>query len=323
MSSPEPPPIARHLPPRLARLGSAALALGLLAAGIWVLQRELLRLSPGQLRAAVAGLPPDRLLGAALCALGAYLSLACLDWLALLHLGQRLPPVRTTVAAMTGFALSNSVGWNVVAGASVRYRFYSRWGLSGLHLAGLVSSNVVGFWLAMGGLGGATLLTADRPGLGLVPDALARTVGALALGSALAYLALGLVGLRSAGPLTLRLGARRFRLPPPPWVLGQLLLSSLHWALAAALLHLLLPAELGLSYPALAGRFLAAQLLGVVSQVPAGLGVFEASLLGLLAGRAPAETLLPGLLLYRAFYYLLPLLAGLTVLAVDALRRRG
>ena len=305
------------------RLLSAALALGLLAAGAWVLGRELSRLSPAQLREAVAGLPPARLLGAAACALGAYLSLAGLDWLALHHLQARLPRAKSTVAALTGFALSNSVGWNVVAGASVRYRFYGRWGLPARDLAWLVSSNVVGFWLAMAAWGGATLLGATEPGLGLVPDALARTVGLIAAGSAAAYLLVGLAGLRAAGPLTLGLGARRFRFPPPSWVLGQLLFSGLHWGLAAALLYLLLPPGLGLDYPDLAGSFLAAQLLGVLSQVPAGLGVFEATLLGLLAVRAPASSLLPGLLLYRAFYYLLPLLVGLTVLALDALRHRS
>ncbi len=315
-------PAAPPRPSRLSAILSGALALVLLAAGLWVLRRELRQLSVAELRAAVDAIPTTSLLAAVGLTLADYLVLSGFDRLAQHHLGRLLPRWRSTVAAMTGFALSNAIGWNVVAGASVRYRFFTRWGLTAPELARVVASNVVGFWLGMAVLGGATLLLEPAPGMGLVPDGLARAVGAAALGSAGAYLFLGLAGWRRREPLYLRVGARRFNLPRPRVVLGQLLISVLHWSLAAAVLYVLLPASLGISYGGFIGVFLTAQLLGVASQVPAGLGVFEGVLLALLPRRSEADGLLPLLVVYRLVYYLLPLATGLAVLGMDGARRR-
>ena len=309
-------------PSRRSTALSAALALILLAAGLWVLRQELRQLSMAELRAAVAAIPTLSLLAALGLTLADYLALSGFDRLAQHHLGRLLPRWRSTVAAMTGFALSNAIGWNVVAGASVRYRFFTRWGLTAPELARVVASNVVGFWLGMAGLGGATLLLEPAPGMGLVPDGLARAVGATALGSAIAYLLLGLAGWGRREPLYLRVGARRINLPGPGVVLGQLLISVLHWCLAAAVLYVLLPTSLGISYRSFIGIFLTAQLLGVASQVPGGLGVFEGVLVALLPRRPGAEGLLPLLVVYRAVYYLLPLVTGLAVLGLDGARRR-
>ncbi len=315
-------PAVAPRPSRLSAILSGALALVLLAAGLWVLRRELRQLSVAELRAAVAAIGATSLLAAVALTLADYLVLSGFDRLAQHHLGRLLPRWRSTAAAMTGFALSNAIGWNVVAGASVRYRFFTRWGLSAAELARVVASNVVGFWLGMAVLGGATLLLEPAPGMGLVPNGLARAVGAAALGSAGAYLLLGLAGWRRREPLYLRVGARRINLPQPRVVLGQLLISVLHWSLAAAVLYVLLPASLGISYRSFIGVFLTAQLLGVASQVPGGLGVFEGVLLALLPRRSEADGLLPLLVVYRLVYYLLPLAAGLAVLGLDGARRR-
>lgn len=72
----------------------------------------------------------------------------------------------------------------------------------------------------------------------------------------------------------------------------------------------------------LLGAFLAAQLLGLVSHVPGGLGVFEGVMMLLLGPYVPADQLLAALLLYRLIYYVMPLVPALLVLVTDALRNR-
>ena len=57
--------------------------------------------------------------------------------------------------------------------------------------------------------------------------------------------------------------------------------------------------------------------LGVVSHVPGGVGVFEASVTALLSGAGRAD-LLAALLLYRAIYNLLPFCLSLAMLAMLA-----
>jgi len=73
------------------------------------------------------------------------------------------------------------------------------------------------------------------------------------------------------------------------------------------------------------GAFLAAQLAGLVSHVPGGLGVFDTAIVVLCRPALPAGDLVPALIAYRAVYYLLPFVLALTGLALDELwsRRRA
>src|SRR6185503_10423016 len=68
--------------------------------------------------------------------------------------------------------------------------------------------------------------------------------------------------------------------------------------------------------------FLAAQLLGLVSHVPGGVGVFEGLMVLLLKPFLSSGTLLPALIVYRAVYYLLPLTVALAVLIADEVHQR-
>ncbi len=65
------------------------------------------------------------------------------------------------------------------------------------------------------------------------------------------------------------------------------------------------------------GAFLAAQLLGLASHVPGGVGVFEGLMVLLLKPYLSSAGLLPPLVVYRAIYYLLPLAHGAVGLVAD------
>jgi uncharacterized protein (TIRG00374 family) len=88
-------------------------------------------------------------------------------------------------------------------------------------------------------------------------------------------------------------------------------------------LFVLLPQTQGLAFPAVLGFFLLAQIAGMVSQIPGGLGVYETVMILLLKPFLPASTVLSSLLAYRAIYYLIPLILA-TVLqgTYEALQRR-
>ncbi len=96
--------------------------------------------------------------------------------------------------------------------------------------------------------------------------------------------------------------------------LAQLtLVSTLDWVLAATVAWSALR-TVGVDVPALdfVTAFALAAALGIFSLVPGGLGVFDASLLWLLASRTDVsgDAMLAGLLLYRAVYYVVPWLIG-------------
>ncbi len=79
------------------------------------------------------------------------------------------------------------------------------------------------------------------------------------------------------------------------------------------------------AYPVALGALLIAAVAGVITHVPAGLGVLEAVFVAVLAGRLPSTEVLAVVLAYRAIYYLLPLALALPAYAwseVSARRQR-
>jgi uncharacterized membrane protein YbhN (UPF0104 family) len=94
-----------------------------------------------------------------------------------------------------------------------------------------------------------------------------------------------------------------------------------NWMVMGAILFTLLQGKVG--YPAVLSVLLVAAVAGVITHVPAGLGVLEAVFIALLSHKVPEGQLLAALLTYRAIYYIGPLLlaAGL-YLFVEARARK-
>jgi uncharacterized membrane protein YbhN (UPF0104 family) len=101
----------------------------------------------------------------------------------------------------------------------------------------------------------------------------------------------------------------------------QLALSTLNWALIASVVYVLLQQRI--DYPSVLAVLLMAAVAGVITHVPAGLGVLEAVFVALLAHRMPQGELIAALLCYRAIYYLAPLcVATLVFFTLDARKKR-
>jgi phosphatidylglycerol lysyltransferase len=310
---PAPPPrwgaLRRWLPPLM--------GLALFAAGIAVLHADLRQVSYAEVRSTLRTLHPSALLLAALFTALNFAVLVGFDWLAFRYIGRRAAAWRVAVVSFTGYAISNAVGWALVSGTSVRYRFYSRWGLTAGEISRIIVFYSASFWLGLLVLGGYGLAFDPHPGMAeLAGGTAVRLLGALLLALALAYAALVLIRRKPvrAGPVELPL-------PPACTVFLQYLLSTVDWALAGAVLYALLP-ETGLTFPELLSAFLAAQLVGLVSHVPGGVGVFEGTMAFLLRGHLAPEQLVSSLLLYRLVYYVAPLALALAILVADEVRLR-
>jgi hypothetical protein len=76
------------------------------------------------------------------------------------------------------------------------------------------------------------------------------------------------------------------------------------------------------SYPTVLAVYLLAAIAGVVTYIPAGLGVLEAVFVMLLAQKVGEPQLLAALLAYRAVYYLGPLLVAAVMYLVMEMRLR-
>ncbi len=282
----------------------------LLAAAAWALRRELHGFHFRDLEAGLAAVPGATLwLAAAVTALD-YLLLTAYDLLALRYAGRSLPAGRVLFTSFIAYAFGNSVGLSLLSSGSVRVRLYSQWGLCAADIAKIVAFTAAQLWAGLLPLAGIALL-ADAPGP--LPRPVAHVLGALALLLVAAYLVLAARGRE----LTVR--GIAFRLPSLPLAAAQVVVSAADWALAGLVLYLLLPAEAALGFPAFLGLFIAAQVGGLLSQLPGGVGVFETIVLAALTPAVTAPAALSSLVAYRIVYYLVPFLVAFAMLVANEL----
>ena len=302
---------------RLRQAMPVFIGLVLFIAALEVLRVELRAVTWPELSADIWDTPAASLLLAlALTALN-YLVLTGYDLLAFAYVGKSLPTSRIAGTAFLAYAISNNVGFAMLSGASVRYRFYTRWGVTAEELSRIVFSYSVTFWLGLFALGGLSLVAAPIPEVaGLPARAAVAPIGWLLMMVPPAYVALTL--LRRA---PLRVHRVELPLPTPSIAVRQILLSAADWALAGSVLYTLLPTQAP-GFLTFLGMFLVAILLGMVSHVPGGVGVFEGLMVVLLRPYLTSGELLPSLVVFRAVYYVVPLVVALLGLIADELWQR-
>ena len=108
------------------------------------------------------------------------------------------------------------------------------------------------------------------------------------------------------------IGTRRWpvRLPSGPMVLLQIVIGIFDLGAAALAMYVLIPAGPNIGIFPVTAVFIAATLLGFASHTPAGIGVFDATILiGL--GSDNKEPLIAALLMFRLLYHVLPFVLAL------------
>ncbi len=300
---------------KLAPIGSLAV----FALALWALHREFAHLHLRDVMAQLEAVPVASLAAAIALTMLSYVVLTGYDALSLHSIERPLDYRRSALASFLGYAVSQNVGLTLISGAPIRFRLYSAWGLSAVEIASVVAFNGITFWLGLVTVGGLAFLTAG----GSVPTALhlpltsLRPVGAVFLLAVFGYLAACLWIRRP-----LRIG--RWELAPPPVriALLQIVVSTTDWAVSASVLWVLLSPGIEVSLPHFLAVFMLAQILGLVSQIPGGLGVFETVVVSLLPAGADASVLLGALIAYRVVYYLLPLVVAVGLLVAYEVGQR-
>jgi len=243
--------------------------------------------------------------------------LTAYDALAAQCLGPALPYRRTALAAFLGYAFSHSLGFSMISGAPVRYRLYSAWGVSAKNVTSIVALNCLSWCLGLMAVGGSALVLFGMP---LPPEAEAgvlrwRLLGILCLLVVAAYLFLRYRG------RPFRVSRWNLLLPRLRTALLQVGVACMDWSLTAGVLYVLLPAK-GTAFGPFLGIFSVAQAAGLVSQIPAGLGILDTAVIALLPSSIPKDSALSALVAFRLIYTLAPLAITLGLLAVFEVRRR-
>jgi phosphatidylglycerol lysyltransferase len=223
--------------------------------------------------------------------------------------GSPLSLHRVAFSSIISYGLSQTLGFPLVTGGSIRYRFWTQWGLSTTEIAGAISFVGATFVVGIVFLSGAAFVAEPVGTMKLLelPVVLLRLAGVALLVSVSAYLTWSLLNKSS-----IRVRGWEFPTPSVDLALAQLIIATVDWAVAAAVLYALLPDQNAFGFPAFLGAFLLAQFAGQLSHVPGGVGVFETLMLLFLDPHIPPATGIAVLVAYRAIYYLVPF--GITLL---------
>jgi phosphatidylserine/phosphatidylglycerophosphate/cardiolipin synthase-like enzyme/uncharacterized membrane protein YbhN (UPF0104 family) len=253
------------------------------------------------------------------CTAFSFLTLGLIEIVTLRAVGAAGVPRRKAVAtAFVAHTFSQSIGVALLSGAAVRIRAYATDAMNAVTVArvtALVTATVSMGLLAVVSVAllGVTSIAGLR-----IPY---RPIGTMLISVVVLYLGWSLFARRRTAHETSWLA------PPPLQSAAALIaLSAADWLLTGAVLFVILTPAMSFSYPAFVAVQLVAQTIGMLSHVPGGAGIFEATLLSVLAPAVDSQIrggLVASLLLYRFVYYLVPLGAALLVAAAIEGRSRS
>jgi uncharacterized membrane protein YbhN (UPF0104 family) len=285
-------------------VGASVVIAGLAA---YVLFRTFQRISVADVIDNMRAVPAGALLLAAACVAGVFLTLSLYEVVVVRYVKHCIGRAKPMITALIAFPLGHALGQAMLSGGALRYRMYSPAGFSAMEV-------------------GATVLLCNLPyalGFGLLFD-FALVYGAAQLApifriSSQWLFVLGCIGLaKDAGYVLfvwrrrqpIRIGGWSVNLPTVRLTLLQFVVGIIDVLLVSSVLYLLLPDSARLPYLPFLAVYLASVLVGVLSHVPAGLGVIESMLL-LLLPDVPAAQLLASVLLYRVIFEIIPMLGAL------------
>jgi len=240
------------------------------------------------------------------------------EWLAVGYAGKSDVGLGRIALASVVTRSLGSLGFASITGVGLRLHIYSGWGLTSSDVAEISIYDNTVFLVG-------------------IASQFALTFTALPIPATLEH-SLGVVGVRLIGALAILLvGAyvlwsrrgheihiRKFVIPVPngKQLVGQILLPIVDLALTALIVELCLPGGLELTYFDVMIACVVASIASSITQVPAGVGVLEGTMLLFVGKPDLAPSVIAGLFVWRLITNLLPIAVGAISLVVIEVRRR-
>lgn len=277
----------------------------------YMIYHQLSKYKLEDIKDALVSIPAHNLFLACMASLGGYVALSSYDFLALRYIGRKLAPWKWIFAGFIGFSISNNAGHAIVSGGAIRYRLYTRWRFHASEIVRMVTFSgftylVACFFLIILGY----FLTPDHAfGEGLVSHLTTLTVTVISALGLLIYFGASLFYKK---PIIIK--DVEFDIPSFKMALAQVFIGGADILLASLVLYYSLTPFMDIPFDVFIGVFIIAQVLGVFSQVPGGLGVFEGLFLYIIPGDHNQALIFGALIAYRIIYYLFPLIISGIVL---------
>lgn len=299
---------------------SSLVGLALFVIAVIALRHELHGHTWAEVSRALRMIPVGRLLLATLFVVLIYTVMTGYDTLAFSFIRHKIAYRSIAYTSFIGHALANNIGFAAILNSSVRLRYYLARGVTAIQVLQVIAFSSLTFWLGFSTVATTIFLVAPPP----IPDFLhlpftsAQPVGFFFL----ALLVFYLLWSTTHQHQELRIHGQVFRYPPLPISILQIAVSGTEWILGASIVYILLPHGLHLSFVHFLSIFLLAQISGLISQIPGGIGVFESIILALIPGARDVPEVLASLFVYRILFNLLPLLLATVLLGAKELIHR-
>ncbi|MFT8613896.1 MAG: lysylphosphatidylglycerol synthase domain-containing protein [Gluconobacter oxydans] len=300
----------------------ALVGLVLLVAAVVVIWRELRHLSLHDITTSLSAIPDSALLAGGAATVLSYFILSFYDRLACLHVRAKVSYQRSAFAAFCSYVLSHNLGCAAISGAAVRFRLYRSWGVAPGAIAQIIAFCSATYLLGtMALIGGILILEPHAvPVLSHLPEFLLRLAGLVLWGVLLAYVLVARVRRH------VRIWKYEIELPGPGIAIAQIAVSAADMAATALIAYCVLPPlppEAHFGFGTFLAIYLASYTAGLMASVPGGLGVFDGAMLLALQAYLPASQIMGAILVFRLFYYIIPLLLAGLMFAGHELFLRG
>jgi phosphatidylglycerol lysyltransferase len=295
---------------KIKRLVSYLLPAIIFALALWTLDNQIHNLELRYVLKSITRVPLSHLGITIFLTFLSYSALTGYDYLAARHINQSLPYKQVARTSFISTSISYTAGFNFLTGGSLRYRLYSGYGLSLAQIWEIVVFCISTFWVGFCFIAGLLFtfyplkLSEYTPE---IPVPL-NIVGILLLLLLVAYFYL------SFRKRDFEVRGHKIRIPEPKIAFMQLALSSGDYLLPGSIIYLLLPQNPQLTLLHVLVFFALAQLVGLLSTVPGGLGVFETLMLFMLKPYFGTVDIIRALVIFRLIYYIVPFLLGFLIL---------
>ncbi|MBO6289755.1 MAG: UPF0104 family protein [Alphaproteobacteria bacterium] len=280
----------------------------------FMIYRQLSKYSLDDIKNAIIAIPNKNIVYACIASFCGYLALSSYDYLALKYIKHKIATWKWMFAGFIGFAVSNNAGHAVVSGGAIRYRLYTRWRVPAADIVKMVTFSGFTYLVACFFLVIIGYLFSPEHILSSMSSRYANwTVMNISIAGLIFYM-WGCIYYKK--PIIIK--EVEFETPSWQMAVAQILIGSADILMASLVLYFTMDSYINIPFTTFMGAFIIAQLLGVYSQVPGGLGVFELVFTNLMPEEQNQANLFAILVVYRIIYYLMPLvLSGIALFAYE------
>lgn len=294
----------------LFRTGTIIFSFTLLGFSLYFLFIKVKEYSLANIIKNLTSIPLTYLAAAFLFAFISYLITSRYDYLAFKHLKRDLPNLKVTMASFISYAFSYNFGFGAIIGTSLRYYFYTHWGISIADITRIVVFSSICVWVGILSLAGTIFIIEPvaHTTLPLLKYILNPYSGFFLLALTFIYI---ILCYKFDKPFIIK--NHEIKLPSLKMAFIQISLGLFDWMATGAILYSLITPFIHIPFFAFLQIYLIAQISAMVSQIPGGIGIFDTVIIYSLSKHTSADILLGSLIAYRTIFYLIPFIIAIII----------